>query len=219
MHKQKQTGFTLIELLITIFIITLIIAAVFVFLRTTRLTVAVNEAKLQAAEYAQKGIDSIVRELVLSGANYVRFSSGTRGGWDAIETTTGSTGIKFKVPRGIYGTLDLGDQNELQWGYADRVNPSGDGYIAYAWNSGSGLLTRGMHQPSGVLVTGPTGTALQPQVITSHITAATFQQDNNEKSDDYVVISITATVPLLFEGRSTNVSQTLTSAVKLRNTL
>ena len=193
----KKSGFTLIELLLVTGIFTLIIGVSFTLLSTGRVSMFVNEARIQAEENARLAADQISKELRLSSANLELVHISDSVGW-ATNNTSGTV-INFQIPVGSYdGTLDLTGANELKWGNEDTE----DAYIAYWLNDN--LLTRSIYTASD-------GSDATGRTIASDVTSLAFSR----AATDSALINID--ISTQGEASTRTATRTLRSGIKLRN--
>lgn len=196
--KLKQSGFTLMELLVVAGIFTLVVGGTTLMLTSSRFSVGLSDAQIEAEEHARRAMEHISKELRLSRADRVRIS-------DTLGWTTSSTSgdvANFQIPKGIYDDdLNLTADYLLQWGSEDNTGY----YLAYSIDADSQLVRTIYVNSDGTNIYGT------PKIMARNISSLTFSRTS--AASEVIDIEISAQV----DASQGTVKRTLRSSVKLRN--
>jgi len=192
----KKYAFTLIELLITTGIFTLIAAASYAVIFTSRLSSNIIESQFESAGSARIAMERVTQELQLSNPGKVWIS--TAIGIAGTQLNSGSV-INFQIPVGSYQEgLNL-IEGQLRWGSEDTEAE----YIAYSVDNDSQLLRS--------VYTSSDGSNPRSKIIARNISRISFAR--NSSNSNLINIEI---VSLAAAGQQAS-TQTLRSSVRLRN--
>lgn len=197
----KKSGFTLTELLVVVGIFSLIIGACFTLLSSSRLSVNIHEASIQAAESSRRAMERITRELRLSQAGRIRLYNDlvTEG-----STVSGQV-IYLQVPVvDAAGELVLAS-GRLTWG---TEQTQGDFIYYFLGGDNNDQLFRGSCSGVGI------GVSNAGVIIAPYISSISFSQGS--PSSELIDVEIVGEAEYLKNPRRT-VTQTLRSSIKLRN--
>ncbi len=192
----KKYAFTLMEVLVSCGIFTLIVAASYAVVFTSRLSSDIAENQLVSGESARIAMDRVIQELRFANPSKVWISNQLNA--IAGQATSGSI-INFQIPVGSYQEeLNL-SQGQLRWGSEDTEGE----YIAYSVDNNNCLLR--------TVYTSSEGANPLSKIIARNISRTSFAR--NSSNSNLINIEI---VSLAAAGQQAS-TQTLRSSVRLRN--
>ena len=219
-RARTEEGFTLAELLVACAVIAFVMAGLLGMLQSGQQSYLVGSHKVEAQQTARLAIDRLVQEIRNGGFCPTCANTGVTP-FDAIAPQTGSvlSASSFVIQNDWNGTWDgssgISTSGTVNYRVMPTDTPTQRGErIIYAYNSGTGTLTR---QETGVDTTAVT--------VATGISSLTFSYLDSSgattttpASARTVVITLT-TQPAL-QGGSTSTGRvlvTMTDSVRLRN--